>query len=294
MANPVLEGLLSHYQSLGVASSTRRTYQTGVRAFQQFCYQFSIPAIPASPLTLRYFCCSIAHKISHKTIKVYLAGIRLEHIERGLQDPTNDELLRLLCKGIKRSHGTNRRTCLPITINILRTLKCKLRDETSYSLLEKRLLWSAFTLAFYGFLRASEFTTPELTWSHIQHHTDKVVVFIQQSKTDPFYTMAIHATETSTCPVRAINQYAAAVTTSQKVGPLFNGGRFSPLTRQQLTSALRHLLQHTEYNQQHYASHSFRIGAATLQQLPACQLGLLKYLGDGTVKLTSLTYIRLP
>ena len=181
MASPVLEGLLSHYQSLGVASSTHRTYQTGLRAFQQFCYQFSIPAIPASPLTLRYFCCSIAHTVSHKTIKVYLAGIRLEHIERGLQDPTNNELLRLLCKGIKRYHGTNRRTRLPITINILRTLKCKLREETSYSLLEKRLLWSAFTLAFYGFLRTSEFTTPELTWSHIQRHTDKVVVFIQQS-----------------------------------------------------------------------------------------------------------------
>ena len=50
--------------------------------------------------------------------------------------------------------------------------------------------------------------------------------------------MAIYATETSTCPVRAINQYAAVVTTSQQVGPLFHGGRFSPLTRQQLTSAL--------------------------------------------------------
>ena len=207
MASPILEGLLSHYLSSGVASSTRRTYQTGLRGFQQFCYQFSIPPIPASPLTLCYFCHSIAHKVSHKTIKVYLAGIRLKHIERGFRDPTNDELLRLLCKGIKHSHGTNRHTRLPITINIFCTLKCKLREETSYSLLEKRQLWSAFTLAFHGFLRAGEFTTPELTWSCIQHH--KVVVFTQQSKTDPFHqghAMAIHATKTSTCPVRAINQ----------------------------------------------------------------------------------------
>lgn len=154
MVSPILEGLLSHYQSLGVASSTRRTYQTGLRAFQQFCYQFSIPPFPASPLTLRYFCCSIAHKVSHKTIKVYLAGIRLEHIESGFRDPMNNELLRLMCKGIKPFHGTNRHTSLPITINILRTLKCKFTEETSYSLLEKRPLWSVFTLAFYGFLRA--------------------------------------------------------------------------------------------------------------------------------------------
>ena len=123
MASPLLEELLSPYQSLRVASSTHRTYQTGLRVFQQFCFQFSIPAIPASPLTLCYFCCSIAHKVSYKTIKVHLAGIHLKHIEREFQDPTNDELLRLLSKGIKCSHGTNRCTHLPITINILHTLK---------------------------------------------------------------------------------------------------------------------------------------------------------------------------
>ena len=214
MASPILEGLLSHYQSLGVATSTRRTYQAGVRAFQQFCYQYGIPSIPASPLTLRYFCCSIAQRVSHKTIKVYLTRIRLEHLERGCQDPTNDELLLLLCKGIKRSQGTTRRTRLPITINILRTLKTKLREESSYSLLEKRLLWSAFTLAFYGFLRASEFATPDLSWSNVQLNPNKVVVFIQQSKTDPFcngHTITICSTDTSTCPVRAITQYVLCV-----------------------------------------------------------------------------------
>ena len=92
MASPVLEGLLSQYQSLGVAASTHRTYQTGIRAFQQFCYQFSIPSIPASPLTLCYFHASVAHRISHKTIKVYLAGIRLKRLREGFQDPTNDKL----------------------------------------------------------------------------------------------------------------------------------------------------------------------------------------------------------
>ena len=282
MASPALEGLLSHYQSLGVAASTRQTYQAGIRAFQQFCYQFAIPSIPASPLTLRYFCCSIAQTVSYKTVKVYLAGIRLEHLERGFQDPTNDELLHLLCKGIKRSQGTARRTRLPITINILRTLKSKLREESSYSLLEKRLLWSAFTMAFYGFLRASEFATPNLSWANIQLNTEKIMVYLEHSKTDPFrkgHTITIYATDTSTCPVRAITQYAAEVTPSHRLGPLFNGGRFSPLKHQQLTSALRHLLQNTEYNQQQYASHSFRIGAATTAAAAGLPAWLIKTLG---------------
>lgn len=146
-----------------MAPSTCQTYQAGVRSYLQFCSQFNIAPFPASSsLTLRYFCTHIAHRISYKTIKVYLSGIRLEHLERGHNDPTDDELLWLLCTGIKRFQGDNPRQRLPITINILKALKTELSGNSSYSLIEKRLLWSAFTLAFYGFLRASEFTSASL------------------------------------------------------------------------------------------------------------------------------------
>ena len=112
---------------------------------------------------LRYFCCYMACQISYKTIKVYLAGICLEHLERGFADPTKDELLHLLCTGIKRSQGISTHTRLPITISVLQTLKSRLHFDSSFSPLEKRLLWAAFTMALYEFLRASEFATPSLT-----------------------------------------------------------------------------------------------------------------------------------
>ena len=158
MADPVLGRLLHEYQSLGVAPSTRRTYRAGVRSYQQFCNQFNIQQFPATSLTLCYFCTSIVLHVSYKTIKVYLAGIHLEHLERGLHDPTDDKLLQLLCTGIKRSQGTTSRRRLPITIDLLRSLKTQLWNDSSYSVLEKRLMWSVFTLGYYGFLRASEFT----------------------------------------------------------------------------------------------------------------------------------------
>ena len=148
MADPVLDGLLHEHQSLGVAPSTRRTYRDRVRSYQQFCNQFNIQQFPATSLTLCYFCTSIVHHVSYKTIKVYLAGIRLEHLERGLHDPTDDKLLQLLCTGIKYSQGITSRTRLPITIDLVLSLKTQLRNDSSYSLLEKRLLWSAFTQVF--------------------------------------------------------------------------------------------------------------------------------------------------
>ena len=161
MAHTVLDTLLVQYQTLSVAPSTRQTYQAGVRSYLQFCNQFNIVPFPASSLTLCYFCAHIACQVSHKIIK----GVWLEHLERGLPDPTDDKLLQLLCKGIKQSQGDTSRLRLPITINILKVLKSQLQIDSSYTLLEKRLLWSAFTLAFYGFLRASEFACCGPMWN---------------------------------------------------------------------------------------------------------------------------------
>ena len=101
MTHPVLDRLLVQYHLLGVAPSASRTYKAGVRSYLLFCEKFTIPLYPASPLTSRYFCSYIASHVPHKTIKVYLSGIQLEHLERGHHDPTGDDLMCLLCKGIK-------------------------------------------------------------------------------------------------------------------------------------------------------------------------------------------------
>jgi len=84
----------------------------------------------------------MAHQVSNKTIKVYLTGIHLEHLERGFEDPTKDELLQLLCTGIKISQGAQTRTRLPITITVLQTLKSQLRLDSAFSPLDKHLLWA--------------------------------------------------------------------------------------------------------------------------------------------------------
>ena len=148
----------------------------------------------------------MACQVSYKTIKVYIAGIRLEHLERGLEDPTKDELLQLLCTGIKRSQGAQTCTRLPVTIVVLQILKSQLQLDSTFSPLEKRLLWAAFTMAFYRFLRASEFATQSLKWQHVQRTGKAYTIFIEQSKTNPFccgHSITIYASGTLTWPVRA-------------------------------------------------------------------------------------------
>ena len=275
-----------------MAPSTRRVYQSGLRSFYDFCEKYRIHPLPASSLTLQFFCVEVSSHVSYKTLKVYLSGIRLAHLEHGFRDPTNDEVLHLVCRGIRRLlGGDNCRNRCPITINLLRTLKTQLSRSTTYTILEQRLLWAAFALAFYGFMRVSEFTSstssdsfspPGLHWSDVQLHQSLVTLTLRQSKTDPFrrgHCITITSTNTSTCPVRALHHYYSLVPPANQVGPLFNGGRFTPLSRVQVTSVIRQLLQGTGVNQAHYSSHSFRIGAATTAAAARLPPSLIKTLG---------------
>ena len=137
-------------------------------------------------------------------------------------------------------------------------------------------------MAFYGFLRASEFATPSLTWQHVQLVGNKFTVFIKQSKTDPFrcgHTITIHASGTSTCPVRALQIYVEAVLQPQDNSPVFTDGRVSPLNRQHLTNTIRRLLQDTNYSKQNYSSYSFRSDAATTAAAVGIPDWLIKVLG---------------
>ena len=131
-------------QQLGVAPSTRRTYRAGITRFEHFCQLYGLPPLPPSPLTLRYFCAYLSTSVKHTTIKLYLSAIRLNHIEHGHPDPTQDALLQYVVKGVKRSQTMSTRPRLPITIDVLRSLKLQLHHDTSLTVTNKRMLWAAF------------------------------------------------------------------------------------------------------------------------------------------------------
>ena len=187
-ANPHLIQLRERSQQLGVAPSTRRVYQCGLKLFKAFCLKFHVSSLPASNLALQFFCVDSSQRVSHKTIGSNQAfSSRTRHGRP--QQMVN------CCNWSAGMQGeASCRTHLPITINIMCTLKMQLRSSASFSPAEKHLLWAAFMLAFYGFLRASELTSssqmefspPGLHWCESTAQPSILTITLCQSKTDPF------------------------------------------------------------------------------------------------------------
>ena len=235
-----------------------------------------------------------------------MASIRFFHIENNLPDPFRDApLLHLLLRGIKRSVGLSSKRRLPITMSLLRTLKSELAQAPDILPRDKLMLWSAFTLAFFAFLRSSEFTSPStsqfnalshLSASDISFTSDgSISLHLKSSKTDPYRqgcSLLIAPSGHSVCAVRAIKKYMAHHPLNPD-GPfyIFQSGLY--LMRSQVTSTLRLLLNRLNIPTELYASHSFRIGAATTAAEAGLPPWLIQTLGRWSSNCFAL-YIRTP
>ena len=289
----------AHYIFNSIATSTRRTYSSGERHFIRFCLFHKLispqnPFLPANESTLIHFITHLSNTVSYSTIKVYLAAVKNLHGEFGCTlDLTSMPLLYKTLRGIKSHLGLSKRVRYPITISILHNIYAILKPFHSNDT-DSSMLWAAFTLAFFGFLRSSEFTCngnfdaqSHLTRSDISFHPNLCnptffEIVIKKSKTDPFRETAkltIAKSNCNVCAVTALQDYFLQTPTHEACQPLFKFTDGRNLTRISLTNNLCALLHLCGMDSTHYASHSFRIGAATTAGAVGLPDWLIKVLG---------------
>ena len=165
----------------GLAASTRKTYRTA----QRKCFNFSEMSgfvhangspCPANEWTLCLFAAFLAESINHASIKVYLPS-------------TSSCSPRYQAQSRRQLFYSPSHHCIHLKI-IRNSLDLRQHDHLMF--------WAACCLAFFGFLRSSEFTVPSLSaFSPAVHLTvadiaaetfsqpTSLRVNIKASKTDP-------------------------------------------------------------------------------------------------------------
>ena len=245
-----------------------------------------------------------AQRLSTTTIEVYLAGLRFSHL---LADPScaapsfHTTYTNLIIRGIKRVNKWkgNPTVQLPITTAMLLRIKDALTSDPLC--FKNQLLWAACCTGFFGFLRCSEFMTPDvgpvepqvhlclsdIAYVHNTEH-NHIEIVIKASKTDQFRQgtkVVLGFTGEQLYPVSALLNYLTV--RGNKPGALFIKQDGLPLQRRQFGHGVQIVLQ-TSGAIRHFDGHSFRIGPATSASQAGVPETVIKTLG----RWSSMTYKR--
>ena len=179
-------------------------------------------------------------------------------------------------RGIKCILGLSRCNCLPIILFILESIFKLLAPNRSLNI-DTVILWAAFSLAFFGFLRCSELTCNG-QFDHNVHPTCEDIAFfpnitsaqhmtvcIKKSRTDPFRqssTITITSSQSNVCAVAATRGFLLQTPNSFPQSTMFQFKDGTPLSQHTLASNLHTLLDLCGLQSNNYNTHSFRIGAA--------------------------------
>ena len=217
--------------------------------------------------------------ISHSTAHVYVSAINHLFDDAMLPSPTGSRSVVHALQGYKRRRTAPPDSRLPITYDILKRLKFDLRTA-DYCSHDRRVFWTACVMAFFGYLRVSEYCTAyaerqspaDLRLGDLTVRSDEVILTLRSSKTDPFregQRVALRPTGRSICPVSVVHALISSLKKSRLRQPrspvlTFADGSFLSCSR------FRHFIKrmmayHPEGHR--FGTHSFRIGAATTAAL---------------------------
>ena len=254
------------------------------------------PPITASPYqVICYIIFCYFSGLAPSTIRSHISVIGLAQGCHGVPDLTSHSLIKKALAGIsglrKKSSSQHSRPILkPITCALLEGLLSALDDlyEDRYT---ATLLRAMFILAFRAGLRCGE-----LLYAAKGKHTltdSDIKVSLAGKGVIPYVSLTFHsfkhskqkvplvlhlpATNTTLCPVRAINEYIKIRPTG--AGPFFVFGGGKPVNRPFFVRSLSETCESVGYEKASYNTHSFRIGFVTYLRERGVASETIKLLG---------------
>lgn len=284
------------------AEATLTSYRSRWRNFVAWCDTHELRPLPAAPTTVAGWVASSGASIS--TIRVTLSAVVAAHRLAQYDDPTKEEVVRAVVRGLRREQGSAQRQVAPILTETLRKM-IHVCPETPGGHRDRALL----LLGFAGAFRRSELAALEL--GDLEWRTEGLVVTLRRSKTDQSgegRRVGIpYGSDPSTCPVRVLRSWLAWMAQeADERAPLApsclfpalspSGALGAPLSGRAVAETVKRAAARAGVDSATVSGHSLRAGFATqaamsgaAERAIARQTGhknlqtLRKYIREGTL-----------
>jgi len=258
--DPEILSLIDYFIMRSSEVSTRKAYQSDLAHFQAHGGKF-----PAdSPSVASYLCRCISElHLSPATLRRRLAAIAWAHKQEGRRDPTKDQLVKDVMRGIERDQGLSQKQAVPIGISDLKTV-CETLGEERIDLRDKALL----LVGYFGAFRGSELVG--LNIEKVYTNRSELVIELKKSKTDQAgrgASVQIRARQDELCPVKAIEEWQFSL--RRREGALFPSvnrhakAGLRPMATRSLSRVILKRLETAGVKTEGISSHSLRAGYIT-------------------------------
>lgn len=249
--------LVAFYLSKSWAENTKRAYQSDLEDFVSWGGR-----IPARAECIAAYLADKAGDLTVSTLRRRLAALAWVHRRNHCADPTKQQIIVDIMRGIERYHGIPQRQAKPLLYRSLLKI-CAALGLSSKDIRDRALL----TLGFFGAMRGSELTSTRI--EDLNFQDDCVEVLIRRSKTDQTSqgrTIAIPIIGGVACPFTALQVWLSS---NQKAsGYLFSAYRTTAggnahLSVRQVSRIMATRAKQCGLQNDGYSSHSLRAGFMT-------------------------------
>ena len=204
--------------------------------------------------------------LSASSIKNYLSAISFVHKINDYPDPTKPFKVKKVMDALKNLGGPIRKR-LPITSHILKKMIAALPTVIKKEY-DHKLFRCIFSLMYHASLRISEIANTKkcqhaILNQNIRLKKDslKVKLVSYKHSKNQSSKISIQATKNLICPVAAFSQFKKVRDSSP--GVFFKKANGIPITRAQVSTKLKQILNSIQYNEKNFNTHSFRSGRIT-------------------------------
>jgi integrase len=256
------------YADAAQAASTRRAYESSMRAFTTWCAANHFdPRLPVAAELLAQWLADLAPSTSPATLSRHLAAVRWVHRHNGFAAPT-DSFVSNTMSGIRQKHGRPPRKKRALVTDDIKAI-VRLLPVTKAGIRDKALILMCFASA----LRRGELVGIDIgadtSTGRCVFHTRGVQILLSRSKTDQEgrgQMVAVPFGKTKFCPVKALQAWLehSGITS----GPIFRtidrhgrmGGRMSAAAAAEI---LKRAAEAAGYDPAVLGCHSLRAGLVT-------------------------------